>query len=117
MPAHQTPFPDRETVASKLSGLSEADQAFLELLFENSRQDESLFEGLHLYLDSASEARFLNSLKLERCGEWVGENAPARLQVRLMEAARSSQHPAYLAFRNGLVRSGGLDRAYPKSAV
>jgi len=75
MPAHQTPFPDRETVAGKLSGLAEADQAFLKLLFENPQQDESLFEGLHLYLDRASEGRFLNSLKLERCGEWMGENA------------------------------------------
>ncbi|MCJ7995922.1 hypothetical protein J5N58_08310 [Rhizobium cremeum] len=117
MSAQQTRFPDRETVADKLSGMSEADRNFLALLFENSQQDDCLLEGLYLYLDRASEARFLNSLKLERSGEWLGQNAPSRLQMRLTEAARSSQHPAYIAFRNGLTRSGGLDRAYPKAAV
>jgi hypothetical protein len=30
-----------------------------------------------------------------------------------MEAARSSQHPAYQAFRTGLDRSGGLEKLYP----
>jgi hypothetical protein len=33
--------------------------------------------------------------------------------VRLMETAKSAQHPAYLAFRDGLTRSGGLERAFP----
>ncbi|EHS53525.1 hypothetical protein PDO_4143 [Rhizobium sp. PDO1-076] len=110
-------FPDRQTVADKFSTLQDQDQSFLRLLFENAAQDEALFEGLHLYLDRASEAKFLNSLKLERCGEWIGNNAPARLQIRLMEAAKSSQHPAFAAFRKGLQASGGLERAYPKAAV
>jgi hypothetical protein len=35
--------------------------------------------------------------------------------MRLMEQAKSSQHAAYLAFREGLVRSGGLERAFPKA--
>lgn len=117
MSAQHTPFPDRETVADKFSTLNEADQSFLALLFENPQQDECLLEGLQLYLERATEARFLNSLKLERSGEWTGLNAPARLQIRLTEAARSSQHPAYVAFRTGLTRSGGLERAYPKAAV
>lgn len=110
-------FPDRETVADKFAALQDQDQSFLRLLFENAAQDDALLEGLHLYLDRASEARFLNSLKLERSGDWVGNNAPARLQIRLMEAAKSSQHPAFAAFRKGLQQSGGLERAYPKAAV
>ena len=112
-----TAFPDRDTVAAKIAALQEADQAYLQLLFENPVQDDALLEGLHVYLERASAAPFLNSLKLERTGEWIGLNAPSRLQIRLMEVARSSQHPAFAAFRNGLARSGGLERAYPKAAV
>ncbi|MCM2293731.1 hypothetical protein NAC44_15485 [Allorhizobium sp. BGMRC 0089] len=111
------PFPDRDTVSAKLSSLGEEDQSFLTLLLENPQQDEALAEGLYLYLETAAQAKFLNSLKLERAGEWLGNTAPARLQIRLMEIARSSQHAAYHAFRQGLVRSGGLERAYPKSAL
>ncbi len=110
-------FPDRDTVAAKIASMQEPDQAFLKLIFENTAQDEALLEGLSLYLDIASESRFLNSLKLERNGEWIGSHAPARLQIRLMEVARSSQHPAFAAFRSGLSQSGGLERAYPKAAV
>src|SRR5690606_16277270 len=115
MNADLAAFPDRETVADKLGTLGEADRAYLALLMENPQQDENLLEGLDLYLNRAAAARFLNSLKLEKLGEWLGEAAPARLQIRLMEAARSSQHAAYGAFRAGLTRSGGLDRAYPKA--
>ena len=106
-------FPDRDTIADKLSALGEADRAFLTLLMENAQQDENLLSGLDLHLHRAAEARFLNALKLENLGEWLGNTAPARLQMRLMEAARSSQHPAHQALRNGLVRSGGLERAFP----
>jgi hypothetical protein len=109
-----TQYPGRETVAEKLSAFLEADQAFLKLLMENPAQDEALLEGLFFYLDQASQARFLNSLKLGKAGEWLGNHAPARLQIRLMEAARSSQHAAFEAFRQGLVKSGGLERAFPK---
>ncbi|OJF91935.1 hypothetical protein [Pararhizobium antarcticum] len=108
-------FPDRDAVASKLANLGETEQSYLRLLMENAAQDGNLLEGLYRYLDLASEARFLNSLKLETAGEWIGTHAPARLQIRLMEAARSSQHAAFAAFRTGLVRSGGLERAYPKA--
>ncbi len=108
-------FPNRDSVASKFAAFSDADQSFLRLLMENAAQDENLVEGLYRYLDLASEARFLNSLKLETVGEWLGTNAPARLQIRLMEAARSSQHAAFTALRTGLTRSGGLERAYPKA--
>jgi len=31
-----------------------------------------------------------------------------------MEAAKSSQHAAYMAYREGLIKSGGLERAFPK---
>lgn len=110
-------FPDRETVAAKLSSLNDEDKSFLQLLFENPKQDESFTEGLFLYLENAAQSRFLNSLKLERCGEWIGNHAPARLQIRLSEISRSSQHAAYQAFKQGVVRSGGLERAYPKSAL
>ncbi|MCD2181951.1 hypothetical protein [Rhizobium sp. GN54] len=108
-------FPDRDTIAEKISALGEADQSFLVLLMENPQQDENLLAGLDLHLARAAEGRFLNSLKLEKLGEWLGNTAPARLQVRLMEAARSSQHAAHQAFRIGLTRSGGLERAYPKA--
>ncbi|MCF3640894.1 hypothetical protein LXM94_13030 [Rhizobium sp. TRM95111] len=114
MNAEMAAFPDRETIAAKLSTLGESDQAFLRLLMENAQQDENFLSGLDLCLHEAAEAKFLNSLKLERLGEWLGGTAPARLQVRLMEAARSSQHAAYQAFRNGLTRSGGLEQAYPR---
>ena len=108
-------FPDRDTTAAKLSSFGEADQAFVRLLMENAEQDENLMEGVQRHLDLAAEARFLNSLKLEKLGEWLGNEAPARLQVRLMEAACSSQHPAFQAFRAGLARSGGLQRAFSKA--
>lgn len=114
MPQTQT---SSDSIADKLGGLNETDKSYLQLLFENPNLDDILFVGIAIYLDRASTARFLNTLKLERCGEWLGNAAPARLQIRLMEAARSSQHPAYLALRDGLVRSGGLERAYPKAAV
>lgn len=109
------PFPDREAVASKLTAFTEADQSFIKLLMENAAQDDNLLQGLLLWLDQAADARILNSLKLAKIGEWVGANAPARLQIRLNETAKSSQHPAYRAFREGLERSGGLDKAYPKA--
>ena len=108
-------FPDRDSVAEKLAALGESDQSYLKLLMENAAQDGNLVEGLYRHLSLAAEARLLNSLKLERLGEWLGSNAPARLQIRLMETARSSQHAAYQAFRTGLVRSGGLERADPKA--
>lgn len=108
-------FPDRDAVADKLAAFSEADRSFLLLLMENVVQDENLLEGLSLWLNRAADGRFLNSLKLSTLGEWLGNNAPPRLQIRLMEAARSSQHAAFLAFREGLIRSRGLERAFPKA--
>lgn len=113
----QTPFPDRDSVADRFSALGEADQSFLRLLFENPAQDDALLEGLQHYLEMAASSKFLNSLKLGKAGEWVGNNAPARLQIRLTEISRSSQHPAFAAFREGLVRSGGMERAYPKAQL
>ena len=109
------PFPDRDAVAGKLASFAEADQSFLKLLMENPVQDENLLEGLRLWLDRSAEARFLNALKLERTGEWIGTNAPARLQIRLDEIGKSSQHPAFTAFRDGLERSGGLEKSFPKA--
>ncbi len=112
-----SPIGNRETVADGLQTFSSENQAWLVLLMENPSNDDVLLDGLHLYLDRSSEARFLNSMKLEKSGEWIGSNAPGRLQIRLSEAARSSQHPAYGAFRTGLLKSGGQERAYPKSPV
>ncbi|GEC30419.1 hypothetical protein N181_10300 [Sinorhizobium fredii USDA 205] len=108
-------FPDRDTTATKLSSFGIADQAFVKLLMENPEQDENLLEGLYRHLGLAAEARLLNTLKLEKLGQWLGNEAPARLQMPLMEAARSSQHPAYQAFKAGLTKSGGLQRAFPKA--
>ncbi|MBX4888940.1 hypothetical protein [Rhizobium bangladeshense] len=107
------PFPDRDTVAEKLAALSDADKSYLALLMENGAQDDNLLAGLRRHLDLAAASRFLNSLKLENLGLWLGTQAPDRLQIRLMETARSSQHPAYQVFRIGLSRSGGLEKAYP----
>jgi hypothetical protein len=115
--ANISPIGSRETVAESLAALLPENQSWLTLLMENPSSDDLLLDGLHLYLDQASEAKFLNSLKLQKCGEWVGNAAPARLQIRLAEAAKSSQHPAYAAFRDGLTRSGGLERAYPKASI
>ncbi|WP_105440410.1 hypothetical protein [Neorhizobium sp. T25_13] len=112
--ANISPIGSRETVAESLSTFSAENQSWLMLLMDNPTSDDLLLDGLHLHLHNASEAKFLNSLKLQKCGEWIGDIAPARLQIRLMEAAKSSQHPAYSAFRDGLARSGGLERAYPK---
>lgn len=108
---------DREMISARLSGFSETDRQWLQAVFDSPEQDDALLDGLHHFLDAAANAAFLNALKLERSGEWLGLNAPGRLQIRLMEAARSSQHPAYQSFRAGLTRSGGLERAYPKSAL
>ncbi len=110
-------FPDRETVASKLTSLTSEDKAWVLLLMENALQDENLLAGLNLYLDQQTNAPFLNSLKLEATGEWLGGNAPARLQIRVTETARASQHPAFLAFRKGLTASAGLEKAYPKAPI
>ncbi|MDB5553797.1 MAG: hypothetical protein JWL86_3781 [Rhizobium sp.] len=109
------PFPDRDAVADKLASFAEADQSFLKLLMENPVQDENLLEGLRVWLDRSAEARFLNALKLERTGEWIGANAPARLQIRLNEVGKSSKHPAFKAFRDGLEKSGGFEKAFPKA--
>ena len=108
-------FPDRDSIAEKLATLGDGEQSYLLLLMENAAQDEKLLEGLYRHLDMASQARLLNSLRLEKLGTWIGSHAPARLQIRLMEAAKSSRHAAYAAFRTGLVRSGGLEKAYPKA--
>ncbi|AIC27734.1 hypothetical protein IE4771_CH02634 [Rhizobium etli bv. mimosae str. IE4771] len=107
------PFPDRDTVAEKLAARSVPDKSYLTLLMENAAQDDNLLDGLRRHLDLAAGSPFLNSLKLENLGLWLGTQAPDRLQIRLMETARSSQHPAYQAFRTGLGRSGGLERAHP----
>ncbi|WP_421593481.1 hypothetical protein [Shinella sp. M27] len=115
MSADLAAFPDRDTVADKLAVLDDGEKAYLRLLLENAQQDENLLEGLDVCLNRAAAASFLNSLKLEKLGEWLGETAPVRLQIRLMETARSSQHAAYAAFRAGLTRSGGLEKAYPKA--
>ena len=112
-----SPIGSRETVAEGLTSLSDERRSWLTLLMANPASDDLMLAGLHLLLDQASEARFLNSLKLQKCGEWLGTAAPDRLQIRLMEAAKSSQHPAYAAFRDGLARSGGLERAYPRADV
>lgn len=112
-----SPIGSRETIAEALSALTEEKQNWLRLLMDNPASDDLVLDGLHLYLDQASGASFLNSLKLKKCGDWFGNSAPARLQMRLSEAARSSQHPAYQAFREGLAASGGFERAYPKSDI
>lgn len=117
MQATPSTFPDRETVASRIATLNPDDQAWLKLLLENALQDENLFEGLHLFLDQQTQSSFLNSLKLEKCGQWFGDSAPSRLQIRLHEVAKSSQHPAYAAFKAGVAKSGGLEKAYPKSPL
>ena len=111
------PFPDRDTIASKLASLDEQEKSYVALLMENVAQDENVIDGLHRHLNNAASAPFLNTLKLENLGKWIGETAPARLQIRLMEAAKSSQHPAYMAFRIGLSRFGGLEKAYPPAAI
>ncbi len=117
MNANPALFPGRETIASKLANLDEANKALILGVLEKGEQDDLFLEGLYLYLDLQSKARFLNSLKLGQTGEWLGSVAPDRLQIRLIEAARSSQHSAYTAFREGLDRSGGLQRAFPQSPV
>jgi hypothetical protein len=110
-----TSFADRDSLAERLAALTDSDMSVLTLVMENPLQDKSLIEGLHCHLDQAAKAGFLNSLKLEKLGFWLGTAAPARLQIRLAESAKSSQHPAYAAFRKGLTRSGGLEQAYPKA--
>ncbi len=110
-------FPGRETIATKLGTLSEENQALIAKIFDNASQDELLLEALHLFLDKESQSPFLNTLKLQSVGEWLGNNAPARLQVRLMEIAKSGQHAVHVAFREGLKKSGGLERAFPQSPV
>ena len=107
-------FPDRETVANKMASFDDADRSYLALIMENAAQDESLIEGLLFWLNKQASAPFLNTLKLGQVGEWLGNAAPARLQIRLMETARSSQHAAFEAFREGLKKSGGLERAFPQ---
>lgn len=109
------PFPDRESLADTISALQEQDKAKLMLIMDNLAQDDVLMDGVLAFLERAANARILNTLKLEKTGEWFGNHAPARFQMRLMEAARSSQHAAWQAFRAGLARSGGLERAFPKA--
>ncbi|UHS61671.1 hypothetical protein HRR99_09170 [Agrobacterium vaccinii] len=117
MQATPSSFPGRDTVAAKIASFSPEDESWLKLLLENAAQDENLLEGLRLFLDQQAEARFLNSLKLEKSGEWFGVNAPSRMQIRLHEVSKSSQHAAFTAFRSGLTKSGGLEKAYPKAPL
>lgn len=117
MPGSKAPFPDRESIAAKLSSMDDAARSWLMLVLENPAQDDAFLEGLLHFLNEATSARFLNTLKLGKAGEWLGTEAPDRLQARLMETAKSSLHPAFAAFRDGLVRSGGLERAFPKSEI
>lgn len=112
-----SPIGTRESVADAINGMSSDNQSWLQLMMENPAADDTLLDGIHLYLDRASEAKFLNSLKLQKTGEWMGNLTPGRLQIRLAEAAKSSQHAAYQAFYDGLKRSGGFERAYPKAKV
>jgi hypothetical protein len=109
------PFPDRDAVAANLNAFTDADQAVIRLLMENIAQEDNLLGGLLLWLDKATDAPFLNSLKIGKTGEWIGANAPARLLIRIGETAKSSQHPAYRAFRDGFERSGGIEKAFPKA--
>jgi hypothetical protein len=111
------PFRDPETIAAKLSSLNEQDQSYIRLLLENAKQDDTLLDGLHRHLHDPSRAPFLNSLKLENLFKRIGDAAPPRLQIRIMEASKSSQTPAYAAFRKGLTASGGLDKAYPTAQI
>lgn len=112
----QQPTPtDRDPIADVIERFQTTDTAFLSLMMDNPQQDDALIDGLHRFLDRSAGARFLHTLKLEQRGFWLGNAAPARLQIRLMEAARSSQHAAYQAFRTGLTKSGGLERAFPKA--
>ncbi|EJL58230.1 hypothetical protein PMI09_00447 [Rhizobium sp. CF122] len=74
------PFPDRDTIASKFASFGEQEKAYIVLLMENSAQDENLIDGLHRHLDNAASASFLNTLKLDHVGKWIGEAAPVRLQ-------------------------------------
>lgn len=112
----QQPTPtDRDAIADVIERFQTTDTAFLSLMMDNPQQDDALIDGLHRFLDRSAGARFLHTLKLEQRGFWLGNATPARLQIRLMEAARSSQHAAYQAFRTGLTKSGGLERAFPKA--
>lgn len=112
---HQPAPTSGDAVADVIERFQTADTAFLAMMMENPRQDDALIDGLFRFLDRSASARFLHTLKLEQRGFWLGNAAPARLQIRLMEAARSSQHAAYLALRTGLTKSGGLARAFPKA--
>lgn len=111
------PIGNRENVADALASMTPENESWLKLMMENPSSDDAMLDGVHLFLDRAASARFLNSLKLQKTGEWIGNAAPARLQIRLSEAAKSSQHPAFSAFRDGYIRSGGLQRAYPAAKV
>lgn len=108
---------NRETIAEKFSTTTDESNAWLLTALADPKHDDAILEGLTLFLEQASKAPFLNTLKLEKRGEWLGANAPDRLQIRVTETARSSQHPAFGAFRTGLARSGGLERAFPKSNI
>ena len=111
------PIGNRENVAEAISSITPENESWLRLLMENPTLDDALLDGIHLFLDRAASARFLNTLKLQKIGEWLGNAAPARLQIRISEAAKSSQHPAFSAFREGYNRSGGFQRAYPAAKI
>ncbi|OLP61506.1 hypothetical protein BJF93_00815 [Xaviernesmea oryzae] len=106
---------DRTVVADALATLDSANQMALSVLMQTPEGDEKLMDGLNHHLDRATKAKLLNTMKLEKLGHWLGETAPGRLQIRLMETARASHHPAFQAFRSGLVKTRALERAYPKA--
>lgn len=108
---------NRENVADALASMTSENESWLKLMMENPSSDDALLDGLHLFLDRAAAGKFLNSLKLQKTGEWLGNAAPQRLQIRLSEAAKSSKHPAFAAFREGYDKSGGLQRAYPPAKI
>ena len=87
-------FPDRETIADKLAALGEAEQGFLALLLQNPQQDENLLAGLDLCLHRAA----------------LPSHSPS---FSSFSALRKRASAAHEAFRAGLTRSGGLERAFP----
>ncbi|WP_337266669.1 hypothetical protein [Oryzifoliimicrobium ureilyticus] len=113
----KAPHDSIDVIAAQLSLGTDEDHASLQATMNDAKLDDALIEGLYRYLDQAAAAPFINVMKLDKLGLWIGQKAPGRLQIRLMEVAKSSLHPSFAAFRGGLSKSGGLQRAFPTAKI
>ncbi len=113
MQSASSAFPDRDTVASKISTLSADDEAWLRLLLENPQQDEALLEGLLVFLDKESQSRFLNALKLESAVDGLVTMPLPDCRSAFTRSPRAASTRLLMRLKAGSPNPAGLKKPTP----